>query len=433
MKQRYRELTDDLCWQAVDACFIHKWHRSDVLAYIEEYAGIPRREIYADELNGAVNSHNEACDNIAGHLMDMIEEIMDGGEPEIAPVSIRKRPDGMTGKLRDIACLHIDHQLLGHAVVLGLMPLFKARILPQQHASLPGRGQTKLKSQVKRYLRMKSLNIQVAKKTDVVQAYASLLYARITEIIEKEIPSAMWIVSALKFLEKLAPGGHLIIGGYLDAWLFNLAMSYAMRYLLSIGQERRGKFTPYVSRVISYMDDFCIMARTQSGLEKAVKKLMRWFEKNLGLSIKITTGVIRLLNMKEEQARKHLPKPSQRGCPNIDMAGYRISRTHISMRGRVAKRAIRAFARAWEELQTTGTMSRRRAGSVMAYNGFVTQTDSEHFRVKYHVEEIKNMANKIKAYWSRYDRRKRKEWLKNVVSKDAVECYARWGDNRAVA
>lgn len=433
MKQRFNKYTQALCEQAVYACFDHKWTRADVLAYIEEYAGIDRRELYADELTQSSNVKNEAVECIALHLMDMAEEIFEGGDPEIEPVTIRPRPDGMTGKIRDIACLSIDHQLLGHLVYLGLKPHIMARLLPQQHASVPGRGQTKLMRQTRRYLRKKSLDIQVFQKTDIEHAYASLLYEVVIELLEQAIPKAKWILSILRYLAGLAPGGHLIIGGYIDAWLFNYAMSYALRYALSIGQTRRGRFRRFIETLEAYMDDVALMARTKTGLQKAIRKLERWLQEHLKLKLKITTGIIRLLSVEEEQRRKTMERPSQRGCPAIDMGGYRISRTHVTMRPRVVKRVIRTFARAWAEIRTTGTMHLRRAQAVIARYGFISQTCSDGFRRKYHVGEILHMAKKINGYWARVRSRTRKEWLQNVVSQNPVECYTRLGENRAAA
>lgn len=431
MKQRYNELTENLCWRAVDACFDHKWTRADILAYVEEYAGISRREIYAGELNSDKNAKNEATDCIAFRLMDMVEDIAVGKEPEsVEPPTVKPRPDGMTGKIRNIACLCIDHQLLGHVAVLGLKPLFKAIILPQQHASIPKRGQTKLAKQTARYLRKDSLGIRFAQKTDAVNAYGSLMYAKVIKLIERRIPSAHWILAVLRYLEKLAPGGHLIIGGYIDAWLFNYAMAEALRFVLTTGHERRGKFIPYVVRVEDYMDDVCLMARTRSGLEKAVKKLSAWMQRNLGMIIKTTTGVIRILSTAEEKRRKKLPKLSQRGCPCIDMGGFRICRTHMTMRARIVKRVIRTFTRAWREIQATGTMRRARAQAIIARNGFIKQTCSDEFKTKYNVEQIVAMAKKITGYWSRVQSRKRKEWLEYVVSQDPIEQYTKLRSDR---
>ena len=62
------------------------------------------------------------------------------------------------------------------------------------------------------------------RKTDVVNAYASLKYDVCIELVMMEIPKARYAIGLLKYLKSVAPGGHLIIGVYLDAWLFNFAM-----------------------------------------------------------------------------------------------------------------------------------------------------------------------------------------------------------------
>ena len=89
----------------------------------------------------------------------------------------------------------------------------------------------------------------------------------------------------LMALARNAPGGHLIIGGYLDAWLFNFAMSYAVRYVLSLCKERRGKKVPMVVRVVTHMDDFGLLGRREADIKSATRKLARWMEKELHLTL----------------------------------------------------------------------------------------------------------------------------------------------------
>ena len=421
MKQRYNNYTHELAYMAVDSCFDRKWSRRDILTFIEEYAGISRYEIYEDTLNGSTWTKLEATDAIAYFVDEMISEILEGREPEdVFPVTITERPDGMTNKIREIANLSIPHQLLGHVVKLGIEPLLKARILPQQHASIPGRGQTKLKSQVGAYLRMKSLGIQYVVKTDEVHAYGTLMYSDVIRFLEKEIPSAHWILKIMRYLEKLAPNGHLIIGGYLDAWLFNFMMSYAIREVLAQGNYRRGKFHPYVSRIVTYMDDFCFMARTLTGIRRAIRALSNWLHQNLHMSLKQTSSILELYSVQDERRAKYMSFPSQRGCPGVDMGGFEIHRTYVTMRPRVAKRVIRAFIRAWREMQATGTIQRQRAQSLISRYGHIKQTTSKYFQEKYHTDEIMRMAKRICAFWNRRRAIKKKEWLNYVVARHKV-------------
>ena len=425
MKQRYNKYSHNMAWRAVWACFQRKWLRLDTLQAIEEYAGISRSEIYKSALSGDMNVKIEAADALAYLIDEMIAEIMDGHDPEcVEPVRLRVEEDGMTRKLREIATLSIPHQLLGHVVVLGLEPLFRARILPTQHASIPRRGQVQMIKQVGRFLRRKALRIKAGRKTDVTGAYRSTMYEIIVTILLDEIPRARWIIAAMRYLARIAPDGHLIIGGYLDAWLFNFVMSYAMRYTLAQGQTRRGIFRPYIVRIVAFMDDASFLATSETGLRKGIAAYCRFMKERFGLTVRETTSVIRFLTVEQERERRHMPKASQRGCPNLDIGGYKVHRTYTTMRPRVAKRVIRTFTRAWAEIQRTGTIIQPWARTITARYGAIANTQSKHFCEKYHVAEIVRMAKKIAAHLSRTENEKRKELLIYAISKHTSFRYA---------
>lgn len=400
--QLYTEAVSD--WAA------GKWARGDVLTFVEEWIGIDRAVFRMQTMDGDCALKIEAIDVIAGTLSDIIDDILEGRDlgDLIGPVTIDARIDGLSGKTREIATLDIWHQLLGHVVKTSLDPLFSARLLPTQHASIPGKGQTGLKKQANRYLR-RQLGIKCLCKTDVRSAYKTLMYDRVIELIEQEIPRAKKTLKLLRYLATLAPGGHLIIGGYLDAWLFNFAMSYAIRYAYTLGQERRGKFMPFVVRIEAYMDDFGILGRTVSGLQKARKKLEKWFADNLGLQIKYSTDIIKLDEMEAEKDKGRREKGSERACPCLDMGGYLIHRSYITMRSRVFLRARRQWLRAWKELKATGTLPLFRAYKIVAYNGHIKQSDSYRVRRTYHTRDLLRAAKHVISYHARQDARERTE------------------------
>lgn len=404
MKQRYNELTHELCVQAVLFCFDRKWHRPAVQAFVNHYAGISEREMYRAELEGSVLVQLEAAEAIAYHLEETVDEILQGQPLDMREVIVNPRMDGMSGKTRDICDLCILHQLLGHLVKLGLDPLFHARILPTQFASLPGRGQTGLKRQLERYLRRTGLKIAYAQKTDVHQAYGSLKYSSVIALIAKDVPSAHWILTVLDALAGYAPDGHLIIGGYLDAWLFNYAMSFALRYVNSCGKTRRGKFIPHVIRNVSYMDDFGLLGRSKADLKKAVKLLDAFLQMQLGVHLKLKEHLIEFMSYKEEHTRK---RQKNCGCPCIDMGGYKVHRGYTTIRPRIFIRTRREYLRAWQEVQQNGTFRLVRACKLIAYYGYLVQTDSARIRKKYHVDYLFKMACHIKSFWAkRFSRQK---------------------------
>ena len=397
MGKRYRNLDYAICQRAVATCFDGKWDRMDVLSFVECYAGIAREEIYRDALIGAVNRRNEAVDCIALARLDMAEGILAGQAPDdMEPVRIKSRVDGLSGKVRDIASLCIWHQLLGHLEVLLLEPLFRARLLPTQHSSIPGRGQTKLMRQCVRILH-KDLGIKVVGKLDGVSAYASLQYSVVAEIVRREVPRAKEAICILVYLATLAPGGHMIIGGYLDAWLFNFAMSYLMRYLLSLRKVRRGKEIPLVIRCVSYADDVGLFFSNKSAAERVAKLADRWAREHLGMALRVSACPLKLCTAEEEQARKRAERPAQRGSPCLDMAGFRIHKSYVTVRKRVFLRARRRLLRGWRELRRYGTLLLSRAQSIISYNGFIANTTSRKFAEKYHVQKLLQVAKQVQT------------------------------------
>lgn len=409
--KRYKPLSIKLCEEAVSECFDGKWKRRDILAFVEEYAGIPRYEILLEYLTHSRKVREEAIHSIGLYLLGVLEDLIAGHEPEdIAPVMIRQRPDGMTGKIRDIALLCILHQLIGHAAKLMMAPLFSARLLPTQHASLPGHGQTKLKDQT-RGLFLSKLGIRYFRKTDVVHAYASLQYSVVIDLVRKESPKACDLIRILEYLGKLAPGGHLIIGGFIDAWLFNFTMSYAIRYAYTLGEVRRGKFIRYIIRIVTFMDDFAFLSASIKGLKRAIAALEVWMEKNLHLRLKYTTGIVKLLSIEEEKSRRSEKRPATRGVPILDMAGFKIARTHTMIRGRVFLKARRQFLRGYEELKRTGTLRDVRAQKIISYNSYVKQTNSQGVKKKYHIEELMKVAETVRGFHSWLQFKKEQEAL----------------------
>ena len=393
MKQRYNDLNHDLCVRAVLEAFQDKWLRRDVVQLANKYGGVSYGQLKQAKETANLCPILEAAEGIALELEERILELLDGDEDalDLEPVEISIRPDGMTGKLREIADLSPMHQAFGHLVKLGLDPLLDAKLEYGQCASIPCRGQTGLKRRVERWLRRKGLGIRFAKKTDVKHAYNSLLYATCIGIIQKAIPAAMWILATLKALSRNAPGGHLIIGGYLDAWLFNFVMSYAVRYVLSLCKERRGQKVPLVVRAVTHMDDFGLLGRRLADVVSATRKLARWIEKELHLTLKPGKET-KFLSVEEEHRRRKESSPAKRGCPCLDMGGFRMRRTYTTVRKCIYLRARRTYLRAGKEARRRGWMDIWRAYRIGAYYGYYKNTASRRARERLNVDRLTFLA-----------------------------------------
>lgn len=395
-----------------------KWHRNDVMTFAEKHTGIRREDVWLDELRMKDGKPGrklkaEVVDGIALYLEEVVSEILDGEEPDIEEPLIRQRPDGMTGKMREIALLDITHQLLEHLTFILLEPLMGASILQTQHASIPGRGQTALKKQVQKCLRRKRDGVIYAQKTDCTKAYASTKYEFVLKLLGRDIPSAHHILKIVAYLGKLAPGGGLIIGGYLDAWLFNYVMSKAIREAYKSGRTRRGKFQRNAKRIITFMDDALFLTSSIKAMKAAIKTFTEYMAK-AGIKARTTTGIMKILPIEEEQRRKHLHSKAARGCPAIDMAGFKICRSHVTIRRRIFLRVRRNIMRGWRELKRTGTINTRRAFALASYNGWIRNSDSNGLMSKYDVQDLMRAVGRAVSREQKEITRKREVYLRDL-------------------
>lgn len=403
MKQRYRELTDALCFRAVRDCFKGKWARRDVSSVVEEYAGISKRAILAEQAQGGKCAlKNEAIVNIGYEIQNRLERLLDGDENalELDPVVFRYEKDGMSQKVRKIAYCCIFHQIFDHLAALALMPLFHAKILPCQYASIPNRGQTGLKKHVVKILRKKSSNIRYAKKTDVTHAYETTMYSVIIEVIKKEIPSATWIITLLKALARMSPEGCLIIGGYLDAWLFNYLMSYVLRYALGQSKEKRGKKTYLIKAAVSFMDDFGYFGSREADINRDVRAVNAFLGCQMQLGLKDGKKTA-FLSFEEEKKRRCKPSPAARGCPYFDIGGYQVHRGYVTIRKRIFLRLRRQYLRAAAEVSNGGSMCLQRAYAIIAYYGYIKNSHSKRVAAKLEVKRLHNIAKEVISHFAR--------------------------------
>lgn len=374
-KRHFRPLSHDLCVTAVLDAFKDKWKRGDFLITACKYSGVPKEELFESIENFDWNVRLEIADGIAYEVEQRIEDLMDGtsSDLDLDPVQVFHRIEGVNLKNREITSCSPLHQVFSHLMVLGLEPLFEAKILPQQYASVPGKGQLALKNQVERWLKKKSLSISYAKKLDIKSAYQSTSKEIILKILNKEIPNAKWIITTMTSLLDMSPNGGLLIGGYMESWLFNLVASYIIRQIKSYNRIRRNVRFPFVVRCLTYMDDFCLFARRRADLESAVRKIIKWVKDEFGYIFKESSNIIEFLSFEEERAKRHLTGAAK-GCPGIDVAGFVIHRSYATIRKKIFLRLRRQFLRAQRDIAERTNVQLWRARKIISYNGYLRHT-----------------------------------------------------------
>lgn len=341
----------------------------------EKYGGVAYGRLKAETAKNEMHAKLEAVHGIALEMEQRVLDLMDGtaDDLDLDPVHTFYRIDGISMKVRELSDCCPMHQCFGHLAVLALQPLLRAKLLPYQFASIPEKGQVALKRQVERWLRRKSLGVRYGLKMDVKSAYQNTSHAVVMGILEHEIPHAAWLLAVVRSLLAMAPHGGLLIGGYLEAWLFNLVASYLMRQLLSYAKARRSARLPLVQRCCSYMDDLGLFGRRWADMQSAARKITKWAKDVLGLTIKPKWMRVDFLTVEEERARRHL-KGAAKGCPGFDMAGYRMHRTYTTIRRGIFKRIRRQSLRAADDLRKTGRIPLYRSYRLISYNGYFVGT-----------------------------------------------------------
>lgn len=371
-KPKHVHITDpDFNRPAVHDAFGNgKLRRFDFRRYLVQVGGISFETLNGERLAHRCNHIVDAIDKVCD---DMTQRIRDH-DLRLPPVRQFRRVDGISRKVRDLCQESPEQQVAEYILVYALMPLFRAKLLPCQFGSIPGRGQVSGKRRIERIVRRKMLGRADAIQCDVRRAYPSTTTACVMALLRRDIGKnreLLWLAGAV--MENY-PDGVLLIGGYFPTWAFNYVMSYLLRYIFSLGRFRRGRWYRAVQGAACYADDFAVFGR-KSALLRACKRASRWAAEHLGLHIKECWRVVELASFEAEKAAR----ACGRRTPGIDMMGYVVRRTHTTIRGRIFLRIRRQVLRAKRELAARGYVPWWRAQCMASYNGWIAHSDSRKF------------------------------------------------------
>lgn len=351
------DITDrGLISKAVYACLNKKYKRNDVVKYLSQVSGIKQeyiRCIYYRYGKSAMYPFTEI-------VISEIQNEIKSRNISFPEIWYREKLDGSSGKIRRIGIQNIKQQLYDYIAVEGLKPVLK-RIGEYQYASIEGRGTTKGKDVISRWIRNKNMRYFV--KLDVKKCFESIDHDKIMEFLKKLVKNE----PLLNLIELLIGNFErgLSIGSYLSQYLCNLYMSILyheiMENMYRIRRGKRGeKRINLVRHCLIYMDDILMIGSRKRDLEKAVKQTIKKATE-MGLEIKLN----------------YQAKEIDGNC--IDMLGFKIYRTHTEIRGRTFLRVRRSFRRARKRL-TEGV-----ARKCLSYYGYLKHTNSRRFQRKWKV------------------------------------------------
>ena len=238
----------DFIKEQVHLCFTGKRSKRRFQNLLVSTGKITRAELREEIRNCTCNKSLTAIDAVAEQAHADILTRSVSFEP-VRQFQLREN-----GKLRNICEESPWQQIFEYIAKGALDPLFRAKLLPIQYGSLPGKGQIAGKRQNERILRRMLHNKTDAAKCDVKKAYPSTTVECVMNLLRRDIGKnkpLLWLVEAVM---ANYPDGVLLIGGYLPCWLFNYVMSYVLRYILSHRKVRRGKSEHIKTNLAEYLE-----------------------------------------------------------------------------------------------------------------------------------------------------------------------------------
>lgn len=363
------DITDrGLISRAVYSCLNKKFKRNDVVKYLSQVSSLKENQIrYIYFRYG-----KKVLFPIVELVITDLKEEIENKSISFPKIWYRTKIDGSSGKVRRIGIQNIKQQLYDYIAVEALGPVLK-RIGEFQYASIKGRGTTKGKEVIARWLNNRSMRYFV--KLDVRKCFESIDHNLLIKFLEKHVKNEklIWLIKTL--ISSFEKG--LSIGSYLSQYLCNLYMSIIYHYIMEgLYKIRRGKRVNLVRHCLIYMDDILMIGSRKRDMEKTVR-LTVGKATEMGLEIKPTYQVRQI----------------DGNC--IDMLGYKIYRTHAEIRGRTYLRVRRAFRRARKCL--TEVLARK----CLSYNGYLIHTNSKRMQRKLKTTETLQRCKELIKYESK--------------------------------
>lgn len=142
---------------------------------------ISRAELQAELASGDRHKITAAIDAVALHAAQRIR----ARDVTFAPVRQFELRD--RGKVRQICEESADQQVFEYIAQYALTPLFRAKILPCQYGSIPGKGQVCGKRKLERILRHQLHGKTDAVKCDIKKAYPSTSVEVVMGLLRRDI------------------------------------------------------------------------------------------------------------------------------------------------------------------------------------------------------------------------------------------------------
>lgn len=369
----------DLISNATYNCLADKYKRNDTIELLSDVSGLRKCQIY----NIYYRYGRKAIKPFVEILITVVHSELISKSISFPAIWYKDKSDPSSHKVRHIGIQHVKQQIYDYIAIEGLKPLF-CRIGVHQYASIRDRGCLKGSRMIQKWMRNKSLKYFA--KLDIKKCYPSIPQNKLIEFLDKHIKNdmLMWLIKEL--VSSFEQG--LSIGSFLSQYLCNLYLSQIYHFIGHLHKVRKHKdgtksSIRLVYHRLFYMDDILIIGTSAKDVHKAVKEVIKYC-KTLGLRVKESWFV------------KQMPFDNKKyDGAFIDMMGFRIYRTHITIRRRVFKRIRRIAIRLWKRIKTHQKVLESHARKMISYWGLLKKSNSVKVIQKYHVKDIMKICKKV--------------------------------------
>ena len=238
--------------------------------------------------------------------------------------------DGITAKVRLIIKPdYVYEQILHHAIVQVLTPIFIRSMYIYSCGSLPGRGGLYGKRYLAKYIRENPTKIKYVAKGDITKFFQTVNIELVKDKFRKIIHDEKFLQVLFLVLDSNIATYQgqeinmgLPIGYYLSQWIANWFLQDFDYFI-----KQKLKIKCY----IRYVDDFVLLSPNKKELHKALAAISEYL-KNLDLRLKSNYQVFKLAYIDKNG--------KERGRP-IDFMGYKFYRDRTILRRGIMLRAVR--------------------------------------------------------------------------------------------
>lgn len=286
--------------------------------------------------------------------------------------------DGTSRKKRTIIVPSYREQIVHHAVVQVLLPMFWKGMYEHSYGSVPKRGTHKGKKTIEKWIRHDKKNVKYCLKMDIRKYFDSIDHKILKKMFERKIRDKKFLNLLFAIIDATKKG--IPLGFYLSQWIANWFLQGLDHY---IKEELRAKY------YIRYMDDMIVFGSNKRNLHEIRRKIDEYMKHNLKLDMKQNWQVFRFDYIKNGN---HYGR-------DLDFMGFRFFRDKVILRKSIMLKITRKVTKINKKTKETLYDVRQ----AMSYFGYIKCTDTYNMYLK----KIKPLIdfNKLKNKISRIDRR----------------------------